>query len=151
MTDAYNWTAQHGIVKWSDYYHGYMKRQAKCKEPKNVTRFFNTGAREEANMSNDALKFRLSKQPVGAAYYSDLKCMDYYKSGVIMADDCNKNASDPEKKEVNHAVTIVGYGKSERKECKEYWLIKNSWGTHWGEDGHFRLCADRVGKHETYG
>lgn len=30
MTDAYNWTAEHGIVKWADYYHGYMKAKKSC-------------------------------------------------------------------------------------------------------------------------
>lgn len=60
-----------------------------------------------------------------------------------MAKDCGENISDPKKREVNHAVTMVGYGKSERHDCDEYWLIKNSWGTTWGEDGHFKLCADR--------
>jgi len=77
--------------------------------------------------------------------------MDFYKSGTMMASDCVRGCSDPDKKEVNHAVTIVGYGKSERKECKEYWLIKNSWGTSWGEDGHFKFCADRVGETEEFG
>ncbi len=77
--------------------------------------------------------------------------MANYKSGVIMASDCGPDDSNPAKREVNHAVTIVGYGKSERKGCHEYWLIKNSWGTHWGENGHFRLCADRVGPTVDYG
>jgi len=82
---------------------------------------------------------------------SNLHCMDYYKKGVMTAEDCDAHCSDPNKREVNHAVTIVGYGKSERAGCEEYWLIKNSWGTHWGEDGHFRFCADRVGPHAEFG
>lgn len=34
-----------------------------------------------------------------------------------------------------HAVTIVGYNDAEG-----YWLIKNSWGTGWGESGYFRIA-----------
>lgn len=82
---------------------------------------------------------------------SDLRCMDYYSKGTLMSSDCNKFCSNPKHKEVNHAVTIVGYGKSERKGCDEYWLVKNSWGVNWGEDGHFKFCADRVGKDEEFG
>jgi hypothetical protein len=113
-----------------------------------VSKFHNNFSNEEDFVSNDFLKERLTKQPVGAAYYSDLKCMDYYKSGTMMASDCDRKGSDPESREVNHAITIVGYGKSERKDCEDYWLIKNSWGTHWGADGHFKLCADRKTHHE---
>lgn len=37
---------------------------------------------------------------------------------------------------VNHAVTCFGYGV---ENGKKYWLIKNSWGQDWGEDGYIRL------------
>ncbi|UCF49795.1 MAG: hypothetical protein JSU91_08610 [Thermoplasmatales archaeon] len=36
-----------------------------------------------------------------------------------------------------HVVTIVGYDDSQ--EC---WIVKNSWGTKWGENGWFRLAYD---------
>ena len=45
-----------------------------------------------------------------------------YKRGVYSNPTCNPNDN-------NHALTIVGYG---HENGKDFWLIKNSWGTAWG-------------------
>jgi len=37
---------------------------------------------------------------------------------------------------VNHYVNIVGWGTSDGT---NYWLVRNSWGTFWGENGYFRI------------
>lgn len=37
---------------------------------------------------------------------------------------------------IDHAVIITGWGVSGGQ---EYWIVKNSWGTGWGENGYFRI------------
>jgi C1A family cysteine protease len=49
----------------------------------------------------------------------------------------------------NHWVTIVGYG-TDNISGKDYWLIKNSWGTSWGDQGYAKIergagCRDIAG------
>jgi len=50
-----------------------------------------------------------------------------YKSGIF---NCNSDNSDS----VNHAVTLVG--QTYVSLFTSYWIVKNSWGTGWGNQGY---------------
>jgi len=56
-----------------------------------------------------------------------------YRGGVYSSRLC-KNIPD----KVNHAVLVVGWGHDEKSKM-DYWIVKNSWGPRWGENGYFRI------------
>ena len=55
----------------------------------------------------------------------------YYFGGIY-------NDAITTKQPVDHAVLLVGIEKD--SDGTEYWIIKNSWGDSWGEDGYIRFA-----------
>jgi len=56
-----------------------------------------------------------------------------YSNGIF--DGCSRDAV------IDHAVVLFGYGKGTHgiEKGNNYWLVRNSWGGHWGEHGFIRL------------
>jgi C1A family cysteine protease len=67
-------------------------------------------------------------QPVSIAIEADQKSFQLYKSGVF-TDTCGTN--------LDHGVLAVGYGTENNI---DYYLVKNSWGTTWGDNGYIKLA-----------
>lgn len=74
--------------------------------------------------------------PVAAGIDGSQQSFMFYKSGLYFEPKCGNTEGD-----INHAVTVVGYGKTEDGE--EYWLCKNSWDTDWGEEGYVRMARNK--------
>ena len=85
------------------------------------------------------MKAAIQQQPVSVAIAANNKYIHSYASGVIDAADCFTyvaiyNPYNP----INHGVLAVGYGTDEATGL-DYWLIKNSWNTTWGDKGYVKL------------
>lgn len=85
---------------------------------------------------------RVKRQPVVAPLQAT-SCFKSYSSGVFDAKYCSCSTDDITA--INHFVTIVGYAfdMSFSRDCFGYWIVKNSWGATWGEQGYMRLCIAR--------
>lgn len=80
--------------------------------------------------NEESLKAIVARQPVSVAIDAGGYKFQLYDSGIFDG-FCGTN--------LNHGVTAVGYGE---KKGIRYWIVKNSWGTRWGEQGYIRMKRD---------
>ncbi|XP_064476054.1 procathepsin L-like [Ornithodoros turicata] len=71
--------------------------------------------------------------PVSIAINASPRSFMFYRGGIYYEPNCNPRG-------LNHAVLFVGYGE---ENGTPYWIMKNSWGTGWGEAGYMRIIRNR--------
>ncbi|QDZ25120.1 papain cysteine protease [Chloropicon primus] len=85
--------------------------------------------------NEEELKAQLHQHgPVSIAI--DATSLYIYWGGIVEGHLCSSDPAD-----VDHAVLLVGYGTAKTRwgHEEDYWLVKNSWGSDWGENGYFRM------------
>ncbi|TDH74220.1 hypothetical protein CCR75_001457 [Bremia lactucae] len=83
--------------------------------------------------NENALLQAVTHGPVTATLDASGKGFRHYGGGIYDAMDCVNDGN-----EVNHAVVIVGFGETESGD--KYWILRNTWGTMWGENGYMRIA-----------
>mmetsp|Transcript_32404 Transcript_32404/g.37508 ORF Transcript_32404/g.37508 Transcript_32404/m.37508 type:complete len:389 (-) Transcript_32404:114-1280(-) len=84
------------------------------------------------------LRMAASLQPVSVGLQATQFSFQFYGSGVLK-DNC---ANDKCASTVDHGVLLVGYGSDPTIKNGDFWIVKNSWGPNWGEDGFIRLTRN---------
>jgi len=88
-----------------------------------------------------ALKGGLARQPVAVLMRANCPYVQHYSHGVMVEDpncECGPRISGC----IDHAVLMVGYNDTDET---PYFLVKNSWGAGWGEEGYFRVAQNYNG------
>lgn len=131
MDDAFQYIIDRGGLCSEDDY-PYTAHEDKCKDKQctpvaSVIKFADVPRKSEK-----ALRAAVAlKGPVSVAIQADQLPFMFYHNGVFDA-TCGKD--------LDHGVLLVGYGTDESG--KDYWLVKNSWGTKWGDHGFIKLIRN---------
>lgn len=108
----------------------YSATNGECTPPSSGVTNFNTSGLITVTVESElALKTQLSIQPVSVAIQADQRVFQAYSSGVFDSAECGTA--------LDHAVTLVGYG---TEGGQDYYLMRNSWGSSWGESGYMKMA-----------
>lgn len=129
MQSAFQYVVQNGLESEQDY--PYLGRDGRCQAQGSrvalrISSFSNISKDEE-----EIKRALYEHGPLSVALNAEK--LQYYGYGIIDENDCDPQALD-------HGVLLTGYG---TENGKNYWIVKNSWGSDWGESGYFRIVRGR--------
>lgn len=135
MDAALRYVRDHGIMSSADYPYRAKDGQCRFRRDKAVTRSRGSARIPAGNESMLRMAVALFG-PIPVAIDASQRSFHSYKSGVYDERGCKSSP-----RALNHAVLLVGYGSD--KAAGDYWLIKNSWGRSWGDNGYMKLARNR--------
>ncbi|KAL3722575.1 hypothetical protein ACJRO7_034877 [Eucalyptus globulus] len=137
MNSAFEYTLKAGgLMREGDYpYTGTDRGTCKFDKSKIAVSVSNFSV---VSLNEDQIAANLVKNgPLAVAINAVF--MQTYIGGVSCPYICSKR--------LDHGVLLVGYGSAGyapiRMKDKPYWIIKNSWGETWGENGYYKICRGR--------
>lgn len=111
-----------------------------------IKEYYNVGSWSPTVDDIKSALFEYGPLPTTLDVYTDFFS---YRSGIysLAAGCCSDSKNCPDcHYEGGHAVLIVGYDDEE-----EYFIVKNSWGTGWGESGYFRIEYSQLSNEVGFG
>jgi len=135
MTDAYDYDRTNGGIDNSTVYKYLAVKQTTCKYsptgnvlPK-TTSYNYTAQGDETDLKNQLY----NRGVIAVAMQAGTTAFQNYVGGIYSC--ANFTA-------VDHGVLLVGYGTNATTQ-QDFWILKNSWGTSWGESGYFRVLRNK--------
>jgi C1A family cysteine protease len=130
--DGFDFAEQSGLASESDYAFTGSDGQCSHASPAiaKVIAWNFVANSENDEPSDDQIKTALyqSSAPVTVAIHAGM-ALEAYSGGII--DSCGYWGG------LNHMVNIVGWDDTDQD-----WIVRNSWGGDWGEQGNFRILRE---------
>ncbi len=129
MDGAFKFVTQNGQCSLASYPYtsGVTKTAGDCQKCQPVAHI--SSCSDVKPNDQLSLKAAVAQQPVSIAIEADTRYFQSYSGGILTSSSCGTN--------LDHGVLIVGYGS---ENGQDYWLVKNSWGTSWGDNGYVKIA-----------
>jgi len=131
MDLAFQFVTRNGLCTNSSYPYQAMREECQKRDCDSVVQISNYS---DVTQNNEiALSRAVSRQPVSVAIQANKRSFQLYQSGIYSDFECGTK--------LDHGVLIVGYGTDREGfgQSMDYWIIKNSWGPEWGDNGYIRI------------
>jgi len=128
MDNAFKYVIQNGLCLNVSYPYTASEGQCQnqtCTKQVHIDKYYDVPQNSEVQLER-----AIAKQPVSVAIQANLQSFQLYKKGIYSDPDCGND--------LDHGVLVVGYGYDSSYDMK-YWIVKNSWGSSWGENGYIRM------------
>jgi len=130
MDNAFKYVEKNGLCLESAY--PYTARDGTCKSSSCTASADSKIANyKDVAHNENSLGASVDITPISVAIEADQSGFQLYKSGVFSG-VCGRT--------LDHGVLAVGYGTDSGQ---DYWKVKNSWGTSWGEAGYIRMIRNK--------